>query len=89
MNREAPMPYPIMKPVRKSQFPRPQGGPAPLNSDPESRRKTEERKERLVLLAIAVLFVANVVLYLCHHYGLTSLNVLPPHGQLAPRVIVD
>ncbi len=35
-------------------------------------RLSDERKEALVLLAIALLFVANVVLYLFHHYGLTS-----------------
>jgi hypothetical protein len=26
------------------------------------------------LLLIALLILANVVVYLCHHYGLTSLN---------------
>lgn len=36
------------------------------------RDKADERKEGLVLLAIAFLFLANVVLYLCHHYGLMS-----------------
>jgi len=36
------------------------------------RSKEEERKEGLVLLAIAILFLANVVLYLCHHYGVMS-----------------
>jgi len=53
------------------------------------RSKDDERKEALVLLAIAVLFVANVLLYLCHHYGLTSLNDLRPPSQAAPRVIID
>ena len=36
------------------------------------RDPVQERKEGLVLLAIAFLFLANVVLYLFHHYGLTS-----------------
>ncbi len=34
--------------------------------------EVDQRKEGLVLLAIAFLFLANVVLYLCHYYGLTS-----------------
>ncbi len=51
--------------------------------------RSEERKEALVLLAIAVLFVANVVLYLCHHYGLTSLNDWRPHAEVSARVITD
>jgi len=38
----------------------------------KQRDKADERKEGLVLLAIAFLFLANVVLYLCHHYGLMS-----------------
>jgi hypothetical protein len=52
------------------------------------RSKHDERKEALVLLAIAFLILANVILYLCHHYGLTSLNVLRPHSDTA-RVILD
>jgi len=46
----------------------------------------------MVLLAIALLFVANVVLYLCHHYGLTSLNdwrAKPEAAQVAPAVLTD
>ena len=52
----------------------------------------DERKEAMVLLAIALLFVANVVLYLCHHYGLTSLNdwrAKPEAAQVAPAVLTD
>ena len=66
-----------MKRVRKTATGR---GKAP---SPNSREA--ERKEALVLLAIAILFVANVVLYLRHHYGLTSLNDLrlkPVAGML-------
>jgi hypothetical protein len=50
-------------------------------------RKADERKEALVLMAIAILFLANVVLYLCHHYGLTSLNEQRPVPEA--RVMVD
>jgi hypothetical protein len=53
------------------------------------RDRSDERKEALVLLAIAVLFVANVVLYLCHHYGLTSLNDWAPRPIVAARVMTD
>ncbi len=49
----------------------------------------DERKEGLVLLAIAFLFVANVVLYLCHHYGLTSLNDPPPRSAVTASVMAD
>ena len=35
----------------------------------DPRARADERREALVLLAIAFLFVANVVIYLCHHYG--------------------
>jgi hypothetical protein len=52
-----------------------------------SRDRAEERKEGLVLLAIALLFVANVVLYLCHHYGLTSLNDSRPRAEISERAL--
>jgi hypothetical protein len=55
----------------------------------QPREKADERKEALVLLAIAFLFVANVVLYLCHHYGLTSLNDWRPRTEMSARVITD
>jgi hypothetical protein len=52
------------------------------------RDTAEDRKEALVLLAIAVLFLANVLLYLCHHYGLTSQN--DPHPRpVTAQVILD
>jgi len=54
-----------------------------------ARTREDERRETLVLLAIAVLFVANVVLYLCHHYGLTSLNDWTPRHEIAARVILE
>jgi hypothetical protein len=70
-----------MKPVRKSGLRRPSNG---------GRDRREDGNERLVLLAIAILFVANVVVYLCHHYGLTSLYDWRAAGQPpAARVIVD
>jgi hypothetical protein len=53
------------------------------------RDKAEDRKEALVLLAIAVLFLANVILYLCHHYGLTSRSEAGARQPVAARVIVD
>lgn len=49
----------------------------------------DERKEALVLLAIALLFLANVVLYLCHHYGLTSLNDWRPRIEANAQTIPD
>ena len=55
----------------------------------ENRSKADERKEALVLLAIAFLFLANVVIYLCHHYGLTSLNDLRPQSPVSARVMLD
>lgn len=63
---------PTMKSVRKLEIDR-FFGKRPKEKGRASRRDSEdERKETLVILAIALLFVANVVLYLCHHYGLTS-----------------
>jgi hypothetical protein len=56
---------------------------------PQGRSKEDERKEALVLFAIAILFLANVVLYLCHHYGLTSLNESHPRTPVSARVIID
>jgi hypothetical protein len=53
------------------------------------RDKDEERKEALVLLAIAILFLANVLLYICHHYGLTTQADARPQAALAARVITD
>lgn len=52
-------------------------------------RSVEDRREALILLAIALLFVANVVVYLCHHWNLTSANDLQPRRPVAPRVIID
>jgi hypothetical protein len=62
-----------MKSLRKTGsggFPRSrgQGGAA------ESRKQSGESREGLALLLIALLILANVVVYLCHHYGLTSFN---------------
>jgi len=58
-----------MKPERNSEF----GGSFNKHREGAERRNiTDERREALVLLAIAFLFLANVVLYLCHHFGLTS-----------------
>lgn len=51
--------------------------------------KEDERRETLILFAIAILLVANLVLYLCHHYGLTSLNDWKPRTEVSARVIVD
>jgi hypothetical protein len=51
----------------------------------QPKDRAAERKEALVLLAIALLFVANVVIYLCHHYGLTSLNEWQPRAELTAR----
>ena len=56
---------------------------------PQGRDKTEERKEALVLLAIAVLFLANVLLYLCHHYGFLSQAENHSTQPVAARVIID
>jgi hypothetical protein len=53
------------------------------------RDKADERKEALVLLAIALLFLANVLLYICHHYGLTSQNDPQPRPPVAARVMID
>jgi len=52
----------------------------------ESRKRSEESREGLALLLIALLILANVVVYLCHHYGLTSLNEW--RGQMM-SVMVD
>jgi hypothetical protein len=78
-----------MKSVRKSGFerflkrrPRGQG-----SADPKDRGG--DRKEALVLLAIAVLFLANVVLFLFHHYGLTSLNDPRPRSEVSARVEIE
>jgi hypothetical protein len=53
------------------------------------RNEVDARKEGLVLLVIALLFVANVVLYLCHHYGFTSQNDLGAKAAVSARVVVD
>jgi hypothetical protein len=62
---------------------RPAENPAP------DRDKEDERRETLILFAIAILLVANVVLYFCHHYGLTSLNDWKPRSEVSARVIID
>jgi hypothetical protein len=74
-----------MKPGRKSAFGR------FFSRRPGAKRPADpdERREALVLLAIALLFLANVVLYLCHHYGLTSLNVRPQPSEVSVRVMLD
>jgi hypothetical protein len=56
---------------------------------PQVRDKTEERKEALVLMAIAVLFLANVLLYLCHHYGFVSQKDARPRATLGAQVLTD
>jgi len=78
-----------MKSVRKSAFDRffskrrTEGGAEPKDH-------ADDRNEGLVLLAIAFLFLANVVLYLCHHYGLTSLNDdWRPRSELSARAMAD
>jgi hypothetical protein len=53
------------------------------------RRNPGEGNENLALLLIALLFLANLILYLCHHYGLTSANDRPVHAETSPRVILD
>lgn len=63
------------------------GGLLRKRTDPP--RNVEERREALILLAVVVLFVANVVVYLCHHWNLTSANELQPRPPVAPRVIID
>jgi hypothetical protein len=49
----------IMKPVRNAE--------TDGEERSRARSKEDERTEALVMLAIAILLVANVVLYLCHH----------------------
>lgn len=50
----------------------------------------QDRREALIMLAVVVLFVANVVLYLFHHWNLTSANEARPLPRpIAPRVIID
>jgi len=82
MFREADNRAQFMNQARKSATARPAKTARP-------RSKDDDRKEALVLLAIAVLFVANVLLYLCHHYGLTSLNDWKPRSEVSARVIID
>jgi len=50
-------------------------------------KRTDDSREGLVLLLIALLFVANVVLYLCHHYGLTSLTDWRLHPEVDAQVL--
>ena len=78
-----------MKSVRKSGFDRLFKKRRAAREAVENRSKADERKEALVLLAIAFLFLANVVIYLCHHYGLTSLNDLRPQSPVSARVMLD
>jgi hypothetical protein len=63
-----------MKSVRKPGFDRVIDERRSETGAGRGRDRVDERKERLVVLIIALLFIANVVVYLCHHYGLTSLN---------------
>jgi hypothetical protein len=58
-----------MKSVRDSGFDRLFSKRRKEDSEPHPKEQSDSRKEALVLLAIAALFLANVVLYLCHHYG--------------------
>jgi len=89
MLREARQLLPTMKSERKSGFNRFLKKPQSEKSPAGTRERADERKEGLVLLAIAVLFLANVVLYLCHHYGLTSYNERPAQSQVSARVMLD
>jgi hypothetical protein len=79
---------PAMNAPRKSGTERFIKSRLPEKSAPD-RAKEDERRETLILVAIAILLVANVVLYLCHHYGLTSLNDWKPRSEVSARVIVD
>jgi hypothetical protein len=88
MYREATNRPPTMKSERKSGFDR-FFNKRRQEKAAQPRDRADERKEALVLLAIAVLFLANVVLYLCHHYGLTSLNDSRPRSEMSARVILD
>ena len=78
-----------MKPVRKSGFDRLFSKRRNAKGAAEQPEKADERKEALILLAIAFLFLANVVLYLCHHYGLTSLNDWRPQSEISARAITE
>jgi len=78
-----------MKSVRKAEFERFFSKRRKEKEPADRRDPADERKEALVLLAIAFLFVANVVLYLCHHYGLTSFNDLRPGSEVSARVMTD
>ena len=78
-----------MKSVRKSGFERFFSKQRKAQPAAAPRDKADERKEGLILLAIAFLFLANVVLYLCHHYGLTSLNDWQPRAEpVSARVML-
>ncbi len=89
MYREAANRSSTMKSERKSSFDRFIRESRAENSPVRRRDRADERKEALALLAIALLFVANVVLYLCHHYGLTSLNEWLPRPELNARVVTN
>jgi cell division protein FtsX len=56
---------------------------------PGAGARDDERRETLILFVIAILLVANIVLYLCHHNGATSLNDWKPRTEVSARVIVD
>ena len=89
MYRKGREPLATMKSVRKPEFGRFFNKPRKVKGAARQRDRAAERKEGLVLLAIAFLFLANVVLYLCHHYGLTSLNDPRMQSGLSARVITD
>jgi hypothetical protein len=65
------------------------GDRRPAKGRPQVRDKAAERKEALVLLAIAVLFLANVLLYVSHRYGFMLQNDARPRAALGAQVITD
>ncbi|HEX4084112.1 MAG TPA: hypothetical protein VHY22_04315 [Chthoniobacteraceae bacterium] len=77
-----------MKPARNSGFARVFEKRRNAGGEAE-RNRVEERREALVFFAIAILFVANVVIYLCHHYGLASFDDFRHRSLPAPGVTVD
>ena len=89
MLREGSHPIFTMKSQQKIGFDRFDNHPGRGAGAAEQRKHAQDRNDGLVLLAIAILFLANVVLYLCHHYGLTSLNDWRPQTVISARVVTD
>jgi hypothetical protein len=89
MLRKGSQPVPTMKSVRKPGFDRLFTKRRNTKEPATKREDVNERNEGLILLAIAFLFLANVVVYLCHHYGLTSLNDWRPQSEISARVITE